>query len=137
MKTEMGNETDLYGGTDLEEQIHPYAIMGDFVRNYYELIKPAFEKGNIDNAVAGVIEDACLNAQDAKLGSFKLREGSDVPYKISLLILKAMLDNRAELNNNKRALEGTLRNVNLQVSQLDLALQGDGVYDKHRRKEVA
>lgn len=130
----MPAKTDLYDGIDLENNTHPHAIMGDFVKSYYELIKPALEKGDI-KGVTGIIEDAYLNAQDARLGSLKLREGADVPYKLSLSILKAISDNRDELNKNKKASESILRNVNLQVSQLDIILQADEIYEKHRQRE--
>ena len=118
-------------------EIHPHAIMGDFVNIYYDLIRPALEKRNVAGAVA-VIGDVSMRFPEVEKNIVKCKQGTYAPYRMALTYLKGL---STEFSTKRHIDEGgldfVLASINRQVEELDtiFSLQPDEIYEEYRQRE--
>lgn len=121
---------------DLEEQTHPCAVMGLVIKTYEEIIKPALERGEMDVAVNAVIGDTVLKGTYINLARYpNLHAQIFASYKTALGLLQGLFKEGGRLD--KHSLEIMARKINIEFGIVDLALQGEGIYDKYRQREAA
>ena len=116
-----------------KERIHPWELIGQFVYQYENIIKPQLDKGDVKTAT-GAIMDSWLRSSllPSPLEANFPTEGKNpkafVNYKFALGYLEGMV---RDIGFNR---ELYLR-VDRMISEIELMLRGNEKYEKFRERD--
>jgi len=127
----------------MSERIHPHSLIADFVNDYEEIIMPSLEEGNLSSALAAAVGKAYECYLEFSVNDLKLiKQGAFTSYEQAVNILNVLSGQIDEIKNivgkeefDKGILKPTVRNINIEISKLDIILQGDNDYEDQRRRK--
>ena len=110
-------------------RVNSEGIVGDFVNKYFTFIRPAIEGREIDGARIAIGDVVERFRYFENLQQPIRRERAYASYKLALAYLKGFVDyNRLGVK--------FLDLVDRQVNELDLVMEGDEDYEKHRQRKT-